>query len=301
MDCKELKQAIIDNKPITFPLAMKSSYNTKFVCMQYAKAIVGSNDVKYINSLSEIMDDNSFFDSVTYYLYVTEKLGEQISQDYDNLIVIYGSVDKDIEEPEHIDMPELLDWQVLDFAKMRLPGVKESDVEWLCKQAKYDIYRIDSECDKIAIFNKNDQQLVFNQLKDEGGYMDLTEFNIFDFCQAFDNHDLDKMAKLMKQAEVVDIEPTAVVTIVKRQVKKYMDLQMNPKATPEDCGMTVKQFYYLKNHPKFSNRQLIKLYDELTAIDYKIKSGNLDLRGYETDGMINTQRLAYIVCKILSC
>ena len=298
MECKELKHLIETKQAISFPLVLKYS-DDKFLALQYAKAIIGTNDFKYIDSVTEIMEDNGFFDTVTFYLYITDKLGEQVSQ-YDNLIVIC----KDFEEGfdcDYIEMPKLIDWQVIDFVKMRLPGVKESDIEWLCKQAKYDINRLNMECDKISIFNVSDQQLIFDQLKAEGGYLDLTEFNIFDFCQAIDNKDINKIANLMKQAEVVDIEPTAVVTIVKRQVKKYMDLQMNPKASPELCGMSVKQFFYLKNHPKYSNKQLIKLYDELTAIDYKIKSGNLDLKGYESDGMINTQRLAYIVCKILSC
>ena len=296
MECKDLKNLIETKQPISFPLVMVYEDN-KYLAIQYAKAIVGNEEVNYITNLNEISDDTGFYEDTSYYIYFTDKLEENVDS-YDRLIVITKEI---AELPKDVVLlPKLTDWQVLDFVKMRLPGVSEKDIEWLCKQAHYDIYRLSNECDKIAIFNESDQQLVFNQLKNENGFIDLTEFNVFDFTNAFVDHDLNKMAMLMKQAEVVDLEPTGIVTILKKQVKKYMDLQMNPKAKAVDLNMSDKQFWYLKNHPKFTNKQLIELYDELTLIDYKIKSGNLDLKSYETDGMINTKMLSYIVCKVLS-
>jgi len=295
MECKELKTLIENKGEITYPLIMVYE-DSKFLAMQYARAIAGDNETNFITSVNEIQEDNGFYEDTSFYIYCVDKLEEDVSN-YNRLIVITKETDRQ----DVVKLPKLTEWQVQDYVKMRLPGMLNKDVEWLCKQAKYDIYRLNNECDKISLFKGDDQELIFNQIKKEHGYDDISEFNVFDFINAWEDRNWCLMEQLMKQAEIVDLEPTGIVTLAKRKVKKFMDLQMNPNAKASDLGMSDKQFWYLKSHKKFSNDQLIKLYDELTAIDYKIKSGNLDLKSYETDAMINTKMLTYVVCKMLSC
>ena len=74
----------------------------------------------------------------------------------------------------------------------------------------------------------------------------------------------------------IDIEAMGLVTILKKNIRNIIDVQMNPSATYVSTGMSPKQFASVKyNVGKFSNEQLIDLYEFLLDIDLSLKSGEL--------------------------
>ena len=70
-------------------------------------------------------------------------------------------------------------------------------------------------------------------------------------------------------------------------------VQMDPKATAASLKMSYKQFMAIKyNCNKYSCKEVVDLYRFITGIDYRLKSGQLDM----DDGTF----VDYIVCRFLS-
>ena len=54
-----------------------------------------------------------------------------------------------------------------------------------------------------------------------------------------------------------------------------IQVQMTPNATAQGLGMNPKVFNAIKYNKKFSDNELINLFEFVTSLDYKLKSGNL--------------------------
>ena len=128
---------------------------------------------------------------------------------------------------------------------------------------------------------------------DDNGYSDLTDLNIFNFTDALILHDMQKVISMMKEMELIDIEPLAVVTILLKKFKQLLAVKTNNQTYIKELKMSDKQVWYLKNNQasKFSEGKLINNIEFLTGIDYQIKSGNLDL---SRDNL-----LSYITCNLI--
>lgn len=297
MDIIQLKQKIVSNTLSDDILVLKYPDN-KFLCNQYIDIICKNKNLKkvYINSLLDLPEEDDFFGLTADSLYVldVEKLTEYPSNNLKN-VVILTKVLPDNLEVDYVDMSKLINWQMEDYVAVMVPGLDVKECEWLCKICKYDIYRIDQECRKLKLFPEGAQKSIFNEINHENGYSDLTDQNIFNFTNAIILKELDVVGSLIPDLESADLEPLGCVTILLKKFRQMTEFLLNPKATPKSVNMSEKQFHYLRNHPEkysaFNEKEILKNIEFLSEIDYKIKSGNLELN--------REQLLAYITTKVL--
>lgn len=300
MDIKELKFRIENNTLDDSPLVLKYSDN-KFLSQQYVDMIAKNKKLEklLINRLSDITFDEDLFDSESRYLYIydVEKLSEDITPDIKNVVAICKEAPSTL-SVDYVDMAKLIPWQIEDFVKMRLPGLTEQQIRWLCEVAKYDIYRLDNECKKLEIFSKESQKIIFDQMNSENAYCDLNSLTIYNFTNAVMKKDLTTIHAVLTDLKWIDIEGTGLITIFHKQFKNLIDIQFSPKATPEMLGMNPKQFNAIRyNVNKFSNSQLIEIYEFITGLDMRLKAGEFQ---FTLDNRENNNKFVeYITLGIL--
>ena len=309
-DIRELKNKIENNTLDDAILIFKyNKVDFEFLCEHYVNEIAKVKKLEkiYISSLDELVgntnSDGDFFVTEnirTPYLYIYKtdtllSLGEYY--DVKNLIIICGKVSKDI-KIDYIDFPAVQNWQIEDFVKMRAPGLNDDMVKWLCNICKYDFYRLDNELKKIEIFDKKLQPIIFNQMSDEGVFSDLNTLNIMSLTNAIMQKDLFTINTILSDLKNIDIEATGLCTLLLRQFKCNIEVEGNRAWNP-DLLCTEKQFNYLKrNHAKYSTIQMYNIYEFLTSLDMRLKSGELQ---FKADNRSNNNSFAdYIVANVLT-
>lgn len=298
MDNKELKAKINSKELSDEGIVLKYSDND-FICNQYIKEIASykNKEIVYIENTNDVQE-NIFGDDNYLYVLKTDKFNEPIDSLKNNIIIVCKELG-DACRLDYIDMVKIENWQILDYAKYKLPGLSEEEIRWLCDICKYDIYRLDNECSKMSIFNKLEQEQVFESINADDGYVDLNPLTIFNFINYLIKKDIKGIISILKDLKNIDVEGTGCVTILRKQFLNIINIQLNPKATAESLNMSLKQFNAVRyNCGKFSNSKLIDIYDFLTSIDYRIKSGELQ---FCNDNRLNNAKLVdYITCNILS-
>lgn len=309
-DIRELKNKIENNTLDDAILIFKyNKMDFEFLCEHYVNEIAKVKKLEkiYISSLDELVGNTNSGDDFftaenikTPYLYIYKtdtllSLGEYY--DVKNLIIICGKVSKDI-KIDYIDFPAVQNWQIEDFVKMRAPGLNDDMVKWLCNICKYDFYRLDNELKKIEIFDKKLQPIIFNQMSDEGVFSDLNTLNIMSLTNAIMQKDLFTINTILSDLKNIDIEATGLCTLLLRQFKCNIEVEGNRAWNP-DLQCTEKQFNYLKrNHAKYSTIQMYNIYEFLTSLDMRLKSGELQ---FKADNRPNNNSFAdYIVVNVLT-
>ena len=309
-DIRELKNKIENNTLDDAILIFKyNKVDFEFLCEHYVNEIAKVKKLEkiYISSLDELVGNTNSGDDFftaenikTPYLYIYKtdtllSLGEYY--DVKNLIIVCGKVSKDI-KIDYIDFPAVQNWQIEDFVKMRAPGLNDDMVKWLCNICKYDFYRLDNELKKIEIFDKKLQPIIFNQMSDEGVFSDLNTLNIMSLNNAIMQKDLFTINTILSDLKNIDIEATGLCTLLLRQFKCNIEVEGNRAWNP-DLLCTEKQFNYLKrNHAKYSTIQMYNIYEFLTSLDMRLKSGELQ---FKADNRPNNNSFAdYIVVNVLA-
>ncbi len=290
MTCKELKDNILNGK-LAFDCMFFVYQDTPFVPLQYAEAIAKTRglSIAYVDSLSGMPEPDAFdTDDGNLYVLVTEEI-KKIEKPRKNAIIIC----KKTNDERAIEFPKTEAWQVIDYMKARCPGLNDDEISWLYDICKKDIYRIDNELRKIEAFPASQQDAVFDKLTLEGNYADLNQTTVFDFTNAILRNDLVSLARLLKEIGSLDIDAIGLSTILKNGVKNVIDIQFNKDATAESVGMKENQFRAVKyyNVGKFRNDRLIGMYEFLTSIDCRLKSGELQL---DNAGLID-----YMICNVM--
>ena len=277
MDIKKLKEKIKANTLDDSPLILIYQ-DVPFICHQYVNKICENKRLEKtsISKLNEILKDDSLFDTEDSFLYVYEvdKLDENIPEDMKNLIVICKQVTNGNTNINTIKIDKLLPWQIEDYIKARVPGLHAPQIKWLCDISKYNIYRLEKECDKLSIFSKELQQVLFNQMNEENAYRDLNSLTIFNFITAIVNKDYQTITDVLENIRWIDIEPTGTVTLLLKQFKILIDVAFS-SSWNNTLSCSEKQFYYFKHNMVglYTKEQLIDIYEFLTSLDYKLKSG----------------------------
>lgn len=303
MDIVDLKTKIVSNTLDDSVLVLKYSDN-KYLCYHYINHICKNKGLEkvFINSLSELNNKDDLFEEEAKYLYVldVEKLTEQVDPELKNVIIVCKTLPDDL-QVDFTDITKLLTWQIEDYVKLRLPGLDDRERKWLCEICKYDIYRLDNECAKLEIFTPAGQQMTFKEINQENGYVDLNPLTIFNFTNALLKKDYDALKSILSDLENIDVEATGVVTIMTRQLKNIIDVQLNPRNTAASLGLNPKQFNAIKyNVGKFKDTQLINMFEFLTEVDYRLKNGELTLD--ETNDVLtrNNKLVDYITVNLLN-
>ena len=306
MNIIELKEKIL-NKSIDDSLLILTYSDNTFVADQYIDEIskIHNREKLIVPSLDQTQKtDDDIFDKPETYLYVvkTDELSEHIFNPdlYKNVIILTKKVTTE-DKLNIVDIPKLQNWQIEDYMSALLPGLKKVEIQWLCMICNYNIYRLQNEADKIRLFPKASQEMIFETINNDNGYSDLTPFTVFTFTTAFLKRDLDKMAAILSDLITVDVEATGVVTILIKNIKNIIDIQLNPKATAQSLGMNYKQYMAIKsNCGIFSNDQLVNMYDFLTEIDSRLKAGELTLKDSVNHLTVNNLLVDYLTCNLMN-
>lgn len=297
MELRELKNKILAQEALCFPLLF-INYDNDYLIKSYIKKIAENNSltIKEIESIKEMVDiESGMFKEVDYlYIYNLNKddnLSKEQLKDYK--IILISDTDRKDSDIEKVVFNKLENWQIEAYVQALLPGLDNREVSWLCKNAKYDIWRLDNEASKLNIFDKKDQSKILMAINDDNGYVDLNELTIFNLSNAIMNKDMLGIKKVVEDIDNIDVEGTGLVTILLKNFLNIINIQTNSKATAQSLGMSEKQFRYLQYNQcnKYSNEELFNIYNFLTDIDYKLKSGLLEM----TNNQLNYYVLSHII------
>ena len=297
MELRELKNKILAQEALSFPLLF-INYDNDYLIKSYIKKIAENNSltIKEIESIKEMVDIESGMFKEADYLYIynlnkDDNLSKEQLKDYK--IILISDTDRKDSDIEKVVFNKLENWQIEAYVQALLPGLDNREVSWLCKNAKYDIWRLDNEASKLNIFDKKDQSKILMAINDDNGYVDLNELTIFNLSNAIMNKDMLSIKKVVEDIDNIDVEGTGLVTILLKNFLNIINIQTNSKATAQSLGMSEKQFRYLQYNQcnKYSNEELFNIYNFLTDIDYKLKSGLLEM----TNNQLNYYVLSHII------
>ena len=297
MELRELKNKILAQETLSFPLLF-INYDNDYLIKSYVKKIAENNSltIKEIESIKEMVDIESGMFKEADYLYIynlnkDDNLSKEQLKDYK--IILISDTDRKDSDIEKVVFNKLENWQIEAYVQTLLPGLDNQEVSWLCKNAKYDIWRLDNEASKLNIFDKKDQSKILMAINDDNGYVDLNELTIFNLSNAIMNKDMLGIKKVVEDIDNIDVEGTGLVTILLKNFLNIINIQTNSKATAQSLGMSEKQFRYLQYNQcnKYSNEELFNIYNFLTDIDYKLKSGLLEM----TNNQLNYYVLSHII------
>lgn len=301
LDIKDFKNDI-ENKNIKYNFAILKYSDTDFLGFQYVDAIakVLNKPVKIIDDLSE-MSKNTFSlfgdnDSDCIYLFLVDKF------DYNNLdiiskdlYIICKTIDKKSLEVFNnyiVELPKLEDWQIKDYVYSVAEGANEKSLDRLIDVCGNDIYRINQELNKIKIFTKQERNFTFDKFIEDGIFSDLSTYSIFDFSNAIVKRDRETLRKIYKEIDKIDIEPIGLVTVLLNNFRNIIKIQLANNPTAESCGMKPNQFWAVKHScGLYTKEQLLSIFNFLTEIDKKIKTGMIPVDSFLID---------YIVVNILT-
>jgi DNA polymerase III delta subunit len=298
---KDLKQNII-KKNISDDFLVFIYSDNSFLSSQYIDEIVSikNKEKLYIESLEEVslnpfkMNDN--------YLYIihTEVFESNITNflPYKNVIVVCKSISEKtrpnlISTGNHVKMPELKDWQVIQYIKGKVPSIPDTQIKWIYNTAGGDIYKIHNEILKLSLFEGNKQLDVFKLMFNEGIYRDLGLIDRFSLKDAILQKDITTISKILKARNDIIIEPMELVYSLSESIKKIIYVNLDKKYTYSDLKIS-KNYYKLieENYGNIKSKSLVRMFEFITSIDYKLKSGLLQM---SDDSLVD-----YIVINMLN-
>ena len=304
MTLQELKLAI-ESGTIPDNLIIFKNSESSFIAAQYIRAIaVKKNlEINYVEDLKSVLKDyGSIFNSIdletdsilnVYKVDTLKHIPHSLAQ-INNLIIITNKIeDKEVENlfsSYIINVPKLEDWQWKDYVYSLCEGVEPSNLDWLLNICK-DTDRLHNEVQKISLFNAGERKYLFEDLIRDGFLDDLSSFNIFNIINMICRKDLDSLRNIILDLDKIDINEFGLLTLLTKNFKNLISVQLSFNPTPESTGLDTKQLYALKKMPKvYSQDQLVNIYSFLCDIDRQVKSGELP-----SEIMVN-----YLITKILT-
>ena len=290
MTIQDLKKQIESDCITDAPLIFKDDEN-RFLSNQYINAISKSRGLKinYIESLSEVIDNGfDFFacstDEQPLCLNVLKaevyNWGEYDIARATNLIVVVTKfADKELEKKLSdyiVVMPKLEDWQIKDYVFSICEGVEHKDLEWLINLCGKNILRLQNELDKLTLFSVPERRYLFDSFIRDGAMNDMSSYNIFNFTNAIVSKDFVTLKSIYKEIERADITDFFLLSVLLKNIRNIILVQLNSNPTPESTGLDSKQLYAIKRIPRvYSAEQLIKIFTFLCDIDRQVKEGEL--------------------------
>jgi len=310
MKLSELKNNILNNT-LSNNLLIFTWKENNFLTSQYIHEIakVRGQSIQFVDSFEELMGISSnenvfgedFGEGVLKVLSVDvfDELANDSMVNIENSIIVCKEIAKEVKHSYEnypnliVEFPKIESWQVKDYIRVNCKGLSKESIETLYSITNGDIFRIDSESGKISCFPIGKQDELFRKMLSSGAYSDLVQLNVFNLVNAVIKRDMTLVSDALRNINNIDIDAIGLSTILHNNIKNIIDIQMNSKATAEELGMSEKQFIVIKkyNCGKFSDGQLRKLLLFLDEIDFKLKSGKLDIS--------NKDKVEYIVCKML--
>lgn len=290
MTIQELKKQIETNCVTDAPLIFKDD-ESMFLSNQYIEAISRSKNLRinYIEDLSEVISDGfDFFgietveqpDCLNVLKSSVYSWGNtDIARTTNLIVVVTKFADKEAEKKLSdyiVVMPKLEDWQIKDYVYSICEGVDHKDLDWLMSLCGKNICRLQQELDKLTLFNVDERKYLFNSFIRDGAVNDLSSYNIFNFTNAIASKDMLTLKSIYKEIERADITDFYLLTVLLKNFRNIVLVQLNPNPTPETTGLESKQLYAIKRIPRcYSPDQLVRIFTFLCDIDRQVKEGEL--------------------------
>ncbi len=299
MKLEELKNSIIKkNTPDNFLVFV--TYGNNFLADQYINGIAESKklEINRIHSLQDLNSSAAFIFDYSSMLNVLRVETFDEFAEYKNLkntIVVCDKVDKKIEKLVAdfiILMPKLTDWQIIDYILTLCPGLSEDEAKMLYKITYGDIYRIDNEASKIAMFPRFQQKDIFMQIYYQQG-SDLFAIGDYDLINAITANNKAFVKDLLLHRGSVILEPLSINNQALNKFKKILFVNQNSGLKSfESVGIGAAEASGIRRYyNSISLDKLATVIKFLSATDLKLKSGKLD--------MTKDQLVDYILCNIM--
>lgn len=160
----------------------------------------------------------------------------------------------------------------------KVKGVERANLDWLYSLCKGDINRIELETDKFNNFGETEQKFLFEDCKREGAFSDLSSFDVFNLTNAIMKKDVGKVRSIYAELTSIDVEPIGLLTLLHNNFKNIILIQLNPRPTEENTGLSQKQINAIKYSCGYYNtEQVIKIFKFLSMLDCKIKKGEMPM------------------------
>lgn len=287
MTLEEFKKQLDLGIPLTKAVILLNSENS-FLSDQYVKYASEKLNLKlsYIEDITTLLPDkNDIFgcgvtiDSSYLYVHHVDKFEytDEAIIDVGNLIIVTDKMDK--KNPLYtsvVEMPKLETWQIKDYVYSIADGVSNRKLDWLMSVAKNDIYRLDNECRKLALFNVKERDRLFELFAAEDAYSDLSNYMIFDLSTAIVKKDIKTIAYILEDLKNIDVEPIGLATVLYNNFRDILSIQLDRTASAEKLNMNPKKFYAIsKSCGAYTKEQLLKIFACISSIDFKLKTGQL--------------------------
>ena len=290
MTLEELKNKI-EEKTLTNELIILVNADSSFLSNQYINAIsnIKNKKIQYLDDLSSVessrvdifgggveVEDNTLrVYKCDTFLTTSSTLDKEV-----DLIIVCNKIDDKCTAQYSdyiIRLPVLEEWMIKDYVYSLAEGVKDKDLDWLMRICNNNIDRLDNEISKLTLFDSRQRQELFQDFVDEQMFDDLSEFNIFNISNALQSRDRSKLKQILPEIKNIDVEAVGLVKILWQNFRKMITVWMNSNPTPENTGLKSNQIWAIKNLPKvFNKEQLINIFEIVSEVDYKLKSGMLD-------------------------
>ena len=302
MKLQDIKKAILDKVVDDNFLVFLCDENF-YIADQYVEAIATTKNynLQYINSIAELENATSLVTAESEILYVLKTdTFDEIRQDYSkfmNLIVICKKIDKKLDKVIKdfvVKVPKLEEWQVIAYMQSICPGMSDQDCALFYKAAGKNIYKIDNELSKVALFSKVDQRtILMDLLFDESS--DMYSVDTFELVNKILENNKAKVYEILARRKYLDLAPFAVIALLLRNFKNIVLInhKSNMTATQlKEIGLSQGQInMYQKYYTGYPLSYLMDSIKFLSGLDQRLKAGLLD--------MTENQLFDYIICNIM--
>lgn len=193
-----------------------------------------------------------------------------------NVIIITSKLGKDFSY-DYVEIKKLEEWQIKDYVYTQCKGVDELKLDNLLTCSKYDIYRLDQECSKLSIFQEVFRDSLFELLDKENAFSDMSDKSIFDFSNAIQIKDIEKLKSIYSSLKYSDIDPLGLVSLLVNNFRKMISVWCSSNPTEESTGIKSNQLYAIKRMKRsYTYEELIESFKLLNKIDFMIKNGLID-------------------------
>ena len=279
-------------------------YNdTPFVAYQYVQEISKSKglEICYIDdiihletAIVDIFGTREISEGLRVFSTPEFKSSSELLKGEENLVILTKKIDADTKkmfEPFLCELPKLETWHVKDFVYSQCEGVDTAELDWLISACSEDMHRLENECAKLSLFEMSERKYIFDDMKFQGAFRDLSTFNVFNITNSVTGRDYKTLVNALKEIKSFDAEPLGIVTLLVQGFRKLIQVLLSNNPTPETTGLKSNVIYAIRKSPRvYTNKQIIDAFLFLTDIDRMLKTG-----------MIDTKWLVdYVICKVLT-
>ncbi len=283
MDLQTFKADVLNGQAPTQLVVLLCAENF-FIADQYINTLCQKTgrEKKLLTSIFEQDSAQSLIFDYTETINVLKiEVFEEIAEDYsvfENTIIICNKLDKKLESALAdyiIKIPALKDWQVFDYIKQVCPELDDLEAKWLYNAAGKNIYKIESELDKILLFHSKERKKALACIRFSQD-SDLYNLSIFELCDAIIYNRKDVLVEYFRHRAVVNFELMALIGVLLPKIRNLILVKCAGKKAA-DIGISDGQYYYLTKDPYLPLERLQNLLQVASNIDLQLKSGLLDL------------------------